>query len=290
VRAALARRESAIADGLIAAVLCALLPLQSVASTPAQDALSSMRALRLVGCDGHAGVRSALRLNVALTGAAVQWSRGATLKSAIERSGYREDQSAALHLTGGTQALKAALSQRLCASLTDPNMIDAGIYFPRSDDVWIVVATPFATPPPSDAAGVAIEVLRLVNAARAEPQHCGRTVLAAAPPLQLNELLNHAALEHAQDMLRYGYFEHAGHDGSSPAQRVEAAGYRYSIIGENLASGPQTSREAVQGWMSSPGHCQNIMDPRFAELGVAYAASGSGEPRIYWAQEFAAAR
>ncbi len=54
--------------------------------------------------------------------------------------------------------------------------------------------------------------------------------------------------------------------------------------------GPETPQEAVRGWMSSPGHCQNIMDARFAEMGVAYTASRSGEPRIYWVQEFAAAR
>jgi uncharacterized protein YkwD len=91
-------------------------------------------------------------------------------------------------------------------------------------------------------------------------------------------------------MLRYGYFEHTGHDGSSPAQRVEAAGYRYRVVGENIASGPQTPQEVVQGWMASPGHCQNIMDARFADMGVAYTASRSGEARIYWVQEFAVAR
>jgi hypothetical protein len=32
------------------------------------------------------------------------------------------------------------------------------------------------------------------------------------------------------------------------------------------------------------------MDARFTDMGLAYAASRSGEPRIFWVQEFAAAR
>ena len=267
--------------------LLLLLPVSAPAAS-AQETLSTMRALRAAGCSCHAGVRAPLRLNVRLTGATVQWSRGAPLKTAIERSGYREDQSAALHLSGSTAELRGVLAQRLCAALTDPSMVDARIYYVRGDDLWIMVAAPFAANDLGDAATVAAEVLRLVNAARAQPQHCGRSALPAAPPLQLSELLSQAALAHAQDMLRYGYFEHTGHDGSSPAQRIATTGYHYRLVGENLASGPQTPEEAVQGWMSSPGHCQNIMDPRFAELGVAYSTNRIGEPHIYWVQEFAA--
>jgi uncharacterized protein YkwD len=257
------------------------------AGAAGRDALSSARSLRASGCGGRAGTRTALRANAALNAAAAQWSRGAALKSAIARSGYREDQSAALHVGGTAQALGEALASNLCAALTDPALIDIGT-FERGSDSWIILAAPFAAPGAEAGNAVAGEVLRLVNAARARPQHCGRIAMDAAPPLRLSDLLSNAALLHAQDMLRYGYFEHTGHDGSSPAQRAEAAGYRYRIVGENIASGPQTPLEVVQGWLASPGHCQNIMDARFADMGVAYAASPSGEARIYWVQEFAA--
>jgi len=255
----------------------------------AQDAIGAARALRLHGCDGHAGTRTPLNANVTLTGAAVQWSRGASLKIAIAHSGYREDQSAGLHLSGTAQAVSSALSQNLCAALTDPAMTDMGI-FEQGSDTWIILAAPFAAPSVSAAHAVAGQVLQLVNAARGQARQCGRSVMAAAPPLRLSEPLSQAALVHAQDMLRYHYFEHTGHDGSSPAQRVAATGYSYRIVGENLASGPEAAQEAVQGWLASPGHCQNIMDARFEETGIAYAASRSGEPSIYWVQEFAAAR
>jgi len=91
-------------------------------------------------------------------------------------------------------------------------------------------------------------------------------------------------------MLSHNYFAHEGYDASTPAQRVAATGYRYQLIGENIASGPQSAAEAVAGWLTSPGHCENIMDARFTESGVAYAANSSGTPRVYWVQEFAAPR
>jgi uncharacterized protein YkwD len=261
----------------------------TAAGITANDALQDMRSLRSTGCDGHAGTHVPLRASSALNAAATQWSRGTQLKSAIDRSGYRENQSAALHVSGAPQALEPALSQRLCAALTDPSMIDSGI-FAQGSDTWIIVAAPFAGPAPAAAGNVALEVLRLVNAARAQPQRCGSSSMPAARPLQLAPLLSDAARAHAEDMLRYDYFEHTGHDGSSPAERVAATGYHYRIVGENLASGPETPQEAVRGWIASPPHCQNLMDPRFEELGVAFAATRSGEPRIYWVQVFAAQR
>jgi uncharacterized protein YkwD len=262
-----------------------LLSCVAMGATP-QDALGRMRALRLAGCQSHAGTRVPIRISAALNAAADQWSRGTALKSAIERTGYRQDQSAGLHVEGSAQALSDALTQRLCGALTDPSMIDAGVVT-RGEDVWIVLAAPFTTPAPAAAGSVAAEVLRLVNAMRGQLQHCGRSVMPAVPPLRLNPLLSDAALTHAQDMLRFNYFDHTGHDGSSPAERVAATGYQYRIAGENLAAGPETPQEAVRGWMASPGHCQNIMDDRFTELGVAFAANRNGTPRILWVQEFA---
>lgn len=274
--------------GLAVAALWSLLA-ASAAVAAAPEVLNAARELRLHGCDGHPGIRTPLRSSWLLNAAAAQWSRGINLKTAIERSGYRDDQSAGMHLSGTARALGTVLAQNLCSALTDSMMSDAGI-FEHGSDIWLVIAAPFTTPSPAAADNVALEVLRLVNSARAQPRRCGRNMRAAAPPLRLNDQLNQAALSHAQDMLRYGYFQHAGHDGSSPAQRISAAGYSYRLVGENIASGPETAPEVVQGWLSSPAHCQNLMDARFADMGLAYAASRSGEPHIYWVQEFAAAR
>jgi len=269
--------------------LALLAPPAGSAATVA-EVLSAARSIRAQGCDGHPGVPEPLRTSVALDGAAVQWSRGTALAKAIMRSGYRQDRSAGLQLSGnGGPPLGTALSQHLCASLTDVAMADIGIY-QHGGGTWIVVAAPFAVPPPLSTDSVAAEVLRLVNSARGSARHCGGSAQPAAPPLRLNAQLAQAALEHAQDMLRHDYFDHAGHDGSTPAQRVDRTGYRHRLVGENIALGPESAQEAVRGWLASPGHCQNLMDARFSELGVAFAANRSGEPRIYWVQVFGTPR
>jgi uncharacterized protein YkwD len=89
-------------------------------------------------------------------------------------------------------------------------------------------------------------------------------------------------------MARRGYFDHTGADGSSPMQRVTRAGYTWKIAGENLALGRMTAREAVDGWLASPGHCANIMDPRFTETGIALAVGRGRDRPTYWVQTFAA--
>src|ERR1700722_13285562 len=76
---------------------------------------------------GPRGNEAPIRISAALNAAAEQWSRGAPLTSAIERTGYRQDQSAGLHVEGSAQALADALAQRLCGALTDSSMTEAGV-------------------------------------------------------------------------------------------------------------------------------------------------------------------
>jgi len=253
----------------------------------ASAALASARNLRSQGCGGHVGIRDALRDNGALNTAALQWSRVSSLKSAVEQSGYRAEKSAALHVSGDAAAMQQAIRIKLCAELTDRSFIDLGSV-QRGHDTWIIIAAPFAPPARIDANEIAAELLQRINVARAHPRHCGDKSFSPVPPLQSNALLRRAAEAHAQDMVGHNYFAHEGYDGSTPGQRVTATGYRYQIVGENIASGPETAVEAADGWLASPAHCENIMDPRFSESGIAYAANGSGTPRIYWVQEFAA--
>ena len=75
---------------------------------------------------------------------------------------------------------------------------------------------------------------------------------------------------------------------STPQQRVSRGGYAWSISGENLALGRMTAREAVDGWLASPGHCANIMEPRFRETGIALAVGRASDRPTYWVQVFAA--
>jgi uncharacterized protein YkwD len=132
---------------------------------------------------------------------------------------------------------------------------------------------------------VRARVVELVNAARAQPRRCGKTRMAAAAPLQISRRLTDAASDHARDMARKKYFEHRGADGSEPKDRVRRAGYEPRLTGENIAYGPESAEEVVAGWLASPGHCENIMDPRFKDIGVGLASERK-RGRIYWVQNF----
>ncbi|MFC4639008.1 CAP domain-containing protein [Deinococcus hohokamensis] len=145
--------------------------------------------------------------------------------------------------------------------------------------------TPSPTPAPS---GIAQRVLDLTNAARAQARTCGGTAYSPAPALSLNAQLTQAAQGHAADMAARNYFSHTSLDGRTMADRVEATGYRWSTIGENIAAGQTSPEEVVSGWLNSPGHCANIMNPAFRELGVGYAQGGNyGHD---WVQDFGTAR
>jgi uncharacterized protein YkwD len=134
-------------------------------------------------------------------------------------------------------------------------------------------------------ATVRARVVELVNAARSRSRSCGRERYAAAPALGVSPKLNEAAADHARDMARRKFFEHRGSDGSQPKDRVLRAGYQPRLTGENIAYGPESAEEVVAGWLTSPGHCANIMDSRFHDIGVALAF-GRKRGQIYWVQTF----
>lgn len=160
----------------------------------------------------------------------------------------------------------------------------------------LVVAALVAGPSAADArdarepgAKVRARVVELVNIARSKPRRCGRDRYVAAPPLRESRQLTRAAADHARDMARRKYFDHRGRDGSEPRDRVRRSGYQWVLTGENIAFGPESADEVVAGWLDSPGHCANIMEPRFRDIGVGVAV-GRKRGHIYWVQEFGAPR
>lgn len=140
------------------------------------------------------------------------------------------------------------------------------------------------TPASASATAIQHRVVELVNDARARGRRCGKDYFAATGPLLLSDALRKAATAHATDMARRNYFDHHAPDGSEPRDRVRNTGYRWKLIGENIAFGPESAEEVVAGWLASPGHCANIMDPRFRDMGVA-VAKGRKRGYFYWAQE-----
>ena len=75
-----------------------------------------------------------------------------------------------------------------------------------------------------------------------------------------------------------------------PAERATRAGYRWRVVGENIASGQATPEQVVEEWIGSAHHCANLMSPDFTEMGVGFAANSTSAGGIYWSQVFAAPR
>ena len=94
-----------------------------------------------------------------------------------------------------------------------------------------------------------------------------------------------AATAHSQDMAANNYFSHTSQDGRSMADRINATGYAWSTIGENIAAGYPGVNAVVDGWMASDGHCANIMKAAFQEMALACVASSSSSYSNYWTME-----
>jgi uncharacterized protein YkwD len=159
--------------------------------------------------------------------------------------------------------------------------------------------SPEAAPPPAPSSAAAdcgfpdfqASALARINQYRAAGASC-RTAgqFAAAPPVVWNDLLLQAATGHSQDMAAADYFSHTSQDGRSLVDRINATGYRWSTIGENIAAGYATVDEVIDGWMSSDGHCANLMKPEFKDVGLACVASSTSTYRSYWTLDAAKPR
>jgi uncharacterized protein YkwD len=101
--------------------------------------------------------------------------------------------------------------------------------------------------------------------------------------------LDRSAQAWADTMVATGNFSH----GRSPGARVAAHGYAWGVVGENIATGYATPRQVVAAWMASTGHCQNILDPRFTDIGGGVVRRGVGSSRGgrgTWTLDFALPR
>jgi uncharacterized protein YkwD len=129
------------------------------------------------------------------------------------------------------------------------------------------------------------DMMNRINAARASGRTCGSTQYGPAPALTWNTYLFNAASGHSTDMASNNYFSHTGLDGSNPGQRITGAGYAWNAYGENIAAGQSSVQSVVDGWLASPGHCANIMNPKLADVGVACVSSSTSTYRTYWTMD-----
>jgi len=89
--------------------------------------------------------------------------------------------------------------------------------------------------------------------------------------LSLNGQLDAAAQAKANDMASRNYWSHNTPEGSPPWIFDTAQGYAYQKLGENLAAGFSDEQAAINGWMASPPHRENLLDPVFVDVGFGFA-------------------
>lgn len=127
------------------------------------------------------------------------------------------------------------------------------------------------------------QLIELVNEIRASGCQCGNSFQPPTTPLSWNAQLATAAQRHSQDMQLNNHFSHQGTDGSSFSDRISQTGYQWRTVGENIALNFLTAQTAFEGWKNSPGHCRNMMNANFQEMGAAREGA-------YYTQDFGTQR
>lgn len=133
--------------------------------------------------------------------------------------------------------------------------------------------------------------LAAINQRRAAGAQCGSNgSFPGAAALGWSDALAQAAFGHSKDMAERNYFAHESPEDGSLSMRVDATGYAWSSIGENIAKGPASAGAVVDLWMASPGHCKNIMTAGFRQIGMACAQNAGGTSQRYYTLDLAAPR
>jgi uncharacterized protein YkwD len=127
---------------------------------------------------------------------------------------------------------------------------------------------------PNDIAALEREVIDVVNRTRASGD---------AQRLQRNDAMMRAARAHAQELARRGVLDHASRTPGREtfARRLAAEGApAWTLAGENLIQLPHVAldvpEEAVTGWLGSPSHRSQMLEPSYTDTGVGIAQDAAG--------------
>lgn len=131
------------------------------------------------------------------------------------------------------------------------------------------------------------ELLQQINAVRAQSRTCGTNTLPAATALAWSDRLFSAAARHSRDMAVNNYFSHTSLDGRTFSRRITDEGYAWSWSGENIAAGQASVSDVLSGWLTSPGHCANIMRAEFRDVAVSCVSQAGSSYGRYWTMSLA---
>lgn len=97
-------------------------------------------------------------------------------------------------------------------------------------------------------------------------------------PLENNAKLAAVARDYSRRMAIENFFEHTSPKGDTAADRARSAGIFYVMLGENLFTStniPQPVPAAIEGWMDSPGHRENILRAEYRQTGIGVWQKGN---------------
>ena len=129
------------------------------------------------------------------------------------------------------------------------------------------------------------ELLELVNDVRLEGGMCGDAVRNPVDALVLSPALRCAARLHAVDLATTDELGHRGSDGTDVQARVDAALYDNIPSAELVAADFVQPQDALDAWLASPEHCNEIFKARTAEIGIGYGENEDGD-RTRWVLVF----
>ncbi len=134
--------------------------------------------------------------------------------------------------------------------------------------------TPVTVSNGTSVSGVAGDILQRLNLLRAQN---------GLSAVTLNSALTAAALRQSQDMAKTGNISHTGSDGTSAAQRIQAAGYTGGAGEEAIYGGRATVDDAWYFWTTDRTHANMLLRPEYTAVGIGVVNVGD---RYYYTLDF----
>lgn len=111
---------------------------------------------------------------------------------------------------------------------------------------------------------------------------------AGVPAVILCPRLSRVAEARARAMAATDTFSHIDREGRTPADRMTAGGYRWSLAGENIAANQRRVHAVMADWLDSTTHLATLTEPSFTHVGFGHSLDPGGPRRTLWVQDFGA--
>ncbi len=122
-------------------------------------------------------------------------------------------------------------------------------------------------------------VMAEINLLRTSGCSCGGRKMRPVKPVIWDQRLYQVSRRYALYMERHNHFDHRSLEGQDLGDRLEAIGYNWQKVGENLGFGYDDFYSVLEAWKKSPSHCRMLMDPDVTHMGLSKRG-------VYWAQSF----